>query len=170
MLLLLLRLLYIFSKSGLLCDAVILPHGTVFIVLLWIRYEQSWPASQKFFLHLQGTFNGQKCLRLLVLWPRFMARAYEWVVWGTVEPNGKNPPIIRLKNSWNWLIILMPATVWQILNIKCLQWPETEVVWIFWICLENVVKSHQMNVFSAGFSHLEPVCGASAVFVCATHL
>ena len=27
-------------------------------------------------------FNGQKCLRLLVLWPRFMARAYEWVVWG----------------------------------------------------------------------------------------
>ena len=59
-------------------------------------------------------FNGQKCLRLLVLWPRFMARAYEWVVWGTVGLNGKK----NSKNSWNWLIILMPETVRQTLNIN----------------------------------------------------
>ena len=32
-------------------------------------------------------------------------------------PNGKNPPKIRSKNSWNWLIILMPETVGQILNL-----------------------------------------------------
>ena len=33
----------------------------------------------------------------------------------------------RLKNSWNRQIILMPVTVWQVLNMKCVQWPETEI-------------------------------------------
>ena len=33
------------------------------------------------------------------------------------------------KNSWNRRIILVPATVWQILNVKRRQ-PETEVMWI----------------------------------------
>ena len=33
------------------------------------------------------------------------------------------------KNSWNWRVILVPATVWQILNV--IQWPETEIKWIF---------------------------------------
>ena len=32
------------------------------------------------------------------------------------------------KNPWNQRIILVPATVWQILNVKCRQ-PETEVMW-----------------------------------------
>ena len=31
----------------------------------------------------------------------------------------------RLKNSWNRQI--KPATVWQVLNVKCVQWPETEI-------------------------------------------
>ena len=40
------------------------------------------------------------------------------IVWRTIGPNGKNPPKIRSKNLWNWLIILMPSgTVWQILII-----------------------------------------------------
>ena len=34
----------------------------------------------------------------------------------TVELNLKNPPKIRLKNTGNWLVILMAATVWPILN------------------------------------------------------
>ena len=33
----------------------------------------------------------------------------------------------RLKNSWNRQITFMPATVWQVLNMKCVQWPETEI-------------------------------------------
>ena len=38
----------------------------------------------------------------------------------------------RFLESWNWLITFIPATVWQILNMKCVQWPETEIVWICW--------------------------------------
>ena len=29
---------------------------------------------------------------------------------------------------WNWHVILMPATIWQILNMKWIQWPETEIM------------------------------------------
>ena len=77
----------------------------------------------------------------------------------TVGLTGKNPPNIRVKNSWNWLIILMPATVWQILSMK---WAcnerkrklcESSETW-----LEKFVRSHQVNLFSVGFSHLEPMC------------
>ena len=31
----------------------------------------------------------------------------------------------RLKNSWNRQIML--ARAWQVLNMKCMQWPETEI-------------------------------------------
>ena len=31
------------------------------------------------------------------------------------------------KNSWNWRIILAPATIWQVLNLK-IKHPETEVM------------------------------------------
>ena len=44
--------------------------------------------------------------------------------------NCKNPPKIEFKNSWNWRIILVPATIWQILNVKHKQ-SETEVMRIF---------------------------------------
>ena len=54
----------------------------------------------------------------------------------TVGPNRKTLSKIWFKNSWNWLIILVPATIWQVLNMKCTLWPETEVMWIcrnfFW--------------------------------------
>ena len=42
----------------------------------------------------------------------------------------QNPVKIWFKNSWNWLIIHAPATIWQVLNMKCTIWPETEVMWI----------------------------------------
>jgi len=49
----------------------------------------------------------------------------------TVRPNSKIPPKVkRTKKSWNWLIILITATVWQILNLKhkYMQSPETEMM------------------------------------------
>ena len=49
-----------------------------------------------------------------------------------VGPNIKNPPNIRMKISWNWRIILMPATIWQVLKVKRTQRPETEVRLICW--------------------------------------
>ena len=49
-----------------------------------------------------------------------------------VGPNIKNPPNIRMKISWNWRIILMPATIWQVLKVKRTQRPKTEVVRICW--------------------------------------
>ena len=33
----------------------------------------------------------------------------------TAGPNTKFPPKIRSKNSWNWLFMLMSATIWQIM-------------------------------------------------------
>ena len=56
----------------------------------------------------------------------------------TLGPNWKIPPIIRQKNSWNCLIILMSAAVWQILNMKWMKWPETEVIWICWNLLGKI--------------------------------
>ena len=32
-----------------------------------------------------------------------------------IEPNYKNPPKNEFKNSWKWEVILMPASIWQIL-------------------------------------------------------
>ena len=41
--------------------------------------------------------------------------------------NSKNPPKMGFKNSWNWLVILMTASIWQILNMKPVRWPEKEI-------------------------------------------
>ena len=38
--------------------------------------------------------------------------------------------------------------IWKILNMKCMQLLETEINWIFWTCVEKIVKSHQVNFVS----------------------
>ena len=59
-------------------------------------------------------------------------------LWHTVGLNGKNSrQKLDYKISWNWL---MHATVWQILNEKWMQWPETKVMWICWKSLGNHMK------------------------------
>ena len=70
-------------------------------------------------------------------------------------PNGKNPPKIRFKNSGNWLVTLMPTTVWQTFNMNPKQWPETEIIRIYWNLPKWFVKSQQVNFFVASFRHLE---------------
>ena len=47
---------------------------------------------------------------------------------GFIVETTEKPPTNILKNSWNWLAILIPATVWRILDIKCMRWPETEIM------------------------------------------
>ena len=42
------------------------------------------------------------------------------------------------KKSWNCQIILIPPTVWQILNSKQMQWPETGFMWICWNLLWKI--------------------------------
>ena len=39
----------------------------------------------------------------------------------------QNSPNIRLQNSWNCLIILVQASFWQIIGVKDMQSPETEI-------------------------------------------
>jgi len=68
----------------------------------------------------------------------------------TVGSYCKNPPKTRFKNLWNWLIVLVPATVWQILNVKLRQ-PETEVMRISW---NHLGRAYVL----AEFWHLEPLC------------
>ena len=60
----------------------------------------------------------------------------------TVVPNVENPPKIILKNSWNWRIILVPATIWQVLNMKCTEWTETEAIWIGRNLYEKILWNH----------------------------
>ena len=36
----------------------------------------------------------------------------------------------KFKKSSNWLIMFMPTTLWKILNLKQMKWPETEMMWI----------------------------------------
>ena len=75
------------------------------------------------------------------------------VLRNTVGPNRKTPPK-TIKNLENWLIILMHATVWHILNMNCMQrkWCEFAAT-----CLKKIVKSIQAILFSADFSHSEPL-------------
>ena len=75
------------------------------------------------------------------------------VLRNTVGPNRKNPPK-TIKNLGNWQIILMPATVWQILNMNCMQRKLCEFAET---CLKKIVKSIQTILFSANFSHSEPL-------------
>ena len=77
-----------------------------------------------------------------------------------VEPNCKNPPKNKFKNSWNCQVILMPATIWQVLNVKCTQSPETEIIDISWNLFgKNSWKHNKWRYFVADFTHLEPLCG-----------
>ena len=49
----------------------------------------------------------------------------------TVGSNSKRPAKNEnSKNSWNWRFILVPVTIWQILNMLCIKQLETEATWI----------------------------------------
>ena len=84
----------------------------------------------------------------------------------TVGPNCKNSPKIWIKNPWYWLVIITPATVWQILNTEWTKWTETKLMWICWNLLGKIreITSGQ-NLFLAGFSHLEPLSEAAEAAV-----
>ena len=72
----------------------------------------------------------------------------------TVRPNYKNPPEIKLKkNLENWLIILISATIWQ--NRKRKSWK------LLWKIREITLKL-KLNIFLAGFCHMEPLCAGTA--------
>ena len=81
----------------------------------------------------------------------------------TVVPNVKNPPRIRLKNSSNWQIIFAPSTIWQVLNVKYSEWPETEAIWICWNLQEKNCESLQVNLFLAGLGSFKLVCRLTAL-------
>ena len=69
----------------------------------------------------------------------------------------KKPPKMRFKNSWNWWIILAPATIWQVLNVK-LRHRKRKLCKFDKIFVEILVKVLWVNFFPAGFSHLKPLC------------
>ena len=77
----------------------------------------------------------------------------------TVVPNVKNPPKIKFNKFVKLKFILMPAAIWQILNMQCMQWPKTEPFWIWWNLHVKLVRPLGLNLFSAGFSLLELLCG-----------
>ena len=81
----------------------------------------------------------------------------------TVGSYCKNPSKTRFKNLWNWLIVLVPATVWLILNVKLRQ-EETEVMWI---CRNFHGKTREITLgrtyILADFWHLEPLCSVHFV-------
>ena len=53
---------------------------------------------------------------------------------------------VRWKYSWNWLIMHIPATLWQILNnMKRIQWPETEIICILWNLLGKIRERISMG-------------------------
>ena len=81
---------------------------------------------------VQNTYPEFQLLLLSVVSPKCGGRGRWWrhlLAPAAAPPSCKNPPKIGFtKNSWNWLIIVMPATFWQILNITQMQWPETEML------------------------------------------
>ena len=58
----------------------------------------------------------------------------------------------------NWLIILMSATVWPILNVS--EWNKQKRKLCdesFDTCFEKIVNSNPVNLFLAGISNLKPL-------------
>ena len=51
----------------------------------------------------------------------------------------------------------MNAAIWQIFHTEQMQWREKEIMWFCGNFLETLVKSLWVNLFSAGFSHFEPL-------------
>ena len=79
----------------------------------------------------------------------------------TVGPSSKNPPKIKFRKFvklTHYLVILMPATLWQILNMKCMQWPETLIKWIWWNLLEKTREITSSELIFGGFPRLKPLC------------
>ena len=63
----------------------------------------------------------------------------------------KKPLRIRFLKSWNWLVILMPATV---LNMKqYMLWPETEIMWI---CSNLLWKTRKITSSDLIFGEFGP--------------
>ena len=74
---------------------------------LWQYIHADWASL------LQSISSRDVTFLLLILHAR-------WLQWEhTVGPNCKTTLKIGSKNSWNWLIIVVPATIWQILDRKC---------------------------------------------------
>ena len=73
----------------------------------------------------------------------------------------KNPPKIRLKNSWNWSITLIPPAVWQISNI----WPEMKIVQHRYYVERSLKSSWNDTKFITSlvdFSDLKPLCNGGS--------
>ena len=93
---------------------------------------------------------------VIISWPWWLAETSLHKIimdqkWGcrTVGPKSKIPPKIK-KKSWNWRIILLSSTIWQVLNMKykhrkrkLCQSAET-----FW---SKFVKSQEVNYFCGWF-------------------
>ena len=65
----------------------------------------------------------------------------------------------RRKKSGNWLVILMPAIIWQIFDMKDIKSPETKMRPICWELPGNKSWNHnEWTYFLADFNLLEPLC------------
>ena len=65
----------------------------------------------------------------------------------TVGSNSQNPAKNYIKNSGNWL----PATIWQLLNMKSTKWLETEEMRICWNFFVNSRKITSRELYFGGF-------------------
>ena len=80
-----------------------------------------------------------------------------------VEPNFKYPPKNKFKKTREIdRSYLLPATIWQVLNVKCTQSPETEIIEISWNFLgKKIVKSQQVTLFCGEFYRFGAQCAAA---------
>ena len=78
----------------------------------------------------------------------------------TVGLKRKKPPKMRFKNSWNWLVLLMLATVftnieYQVQRAMTGNGNQMNLQKLGW---KIFVKSDQVFLFLAGFNYLKPLC------------
>ena len=103
--------------------------------------------------------GGQQLNKILMILPAATSRVPS--ACSPVGPNYKNPLNIILKNSLNWLIILRPATVWQILRMK-----RMKIVRIIWKLLVKIREMTSSELIFGGFQ----LFGTTVVPVVASRL
>ena len=83
------------------------------------------------------------------------AALHSWTNWQKPAKNNS-------KSLFNCLVILIPATVWQIFKLKCTKSTETEIKWICRILIwkNREITSKLMKLILAGLSSLKPLFAA----------
>ena len=121
---------------------------TSFLIMSPIRFKSHLKFSLFSFIRMD---------KVVLLYVASVWGPHNWTKW---QESAKN--WVEIKSREIDTIILMTATIWQVLNMKCVPWPETEEMWISWKLLEMFCETKWSKPIFGGFQWFETTVGRLA--------